>query len=43
MAKHILGQAIYQACVLFVFIFGGDRLIPENGVWGKAYPGIGWD
>jgi len=18
-------------------------LIPENGVWGKAYPGIGWD
>jgi hypothetical protein len=18
-------------------------LIPENGIWGKAYPGIGWD
>jgi hypothetical protein len=29
--------------VLFVFIFAGDKIIPENGVWGYAYPGIGWD
>jgi len=28
---------------LFVFIFAGDKIIPENGVWGYAYPGIGWD
>ena len=43
MTKHILGQAIFQAIVLFVFIFGGDRLIPESGVWGYASPGIGYD
>jgi|GEM_PF-6820770 len=43
MTKHILSQAFYQAIVLFVFIFGGDKIIPENGIWGAAYPGIGWD
>jgi len=29
MVKHILGQAIFQAMVLFVFIFGGSHFIPE--------------
>jgi len=28
---------------LFVFIFAGDKIIPENGIWGKEYQGIGWD
>ena len=32
-----------QAIVLFVFIFAGDKIIPENGIWGEKSPGIGWD
>jgi hypothetical protein len=26
---------------LFVFIFAGDKIIPETAGWGEA--GIGWD
>jgi len=29
MVKHILGQAGFQAIVLFTFVFGGDQFIPE--------------
>jgi len=32
MVKHIGGQAIFQSCVLFVFIFGGSHFIPEAPV-----------
>lgn len=30
MTKHILGQAIWQCVVLFVFLFAGEYLIPES-------------
>lgn len=30
MVKHILGQAFWQCAVLFVFLFGGEYLIPES-------------
>lgn len=30
MVKHILGQAIFQACVLFVFIFGAPYFVAED-------------
>jgi len=30
MIKHILGQAIWQCLVLFVFLFAGEFLIPES-------------
>jgi Ca2+ transporting ATPase len=32
MVKHILGQAIFQSMVLFIFIFGGSHFIPEAPV-----------
>ena len=30
MIKHILGQALWQCAVLFVFLFAGEYLIPES-------------
>lgn len=30
MYKHIIGQSIYQATVLSIIVFLGDRFIPEN-------------
>ena len=30
MVKHILGQAIWQCIVLFVFLFAGEFIIPET-------------
>lgn len=30
MVKHILGQSIFQAVVLMVFVFAGQRFIPES-------------
>ena len=30
MVKHILGQALYQAVILFVFVFAGHLFIPEE-------------
>lgn len=30
MVKHILGQAIFQALLLFVFVFWGDLFVPED-------------
>lgn len=30
MVKHILGQAIYQAIVLFFFVFGAHTFVPED-------------
>jgi len=30
MMKHILGQGIYQAIILFIFIFAGPYFIPEG-------------
>jgi len=30
MVKHIGGQAIFQAIILFVFIFGGSHFVPED-------------
>jgi len=32
MVKHILGQAIFQSMVLFIFIFGGSHFVPEAAV-----------
>jgi len=29
MIKHILGMAIYQATIMFIFVFAGQNLIPE--------------
>lgn len=29
MVKHILGQAIFQACILFTFVFGASYFVPE--------------
>lgn len=50
MMKHILGQAFFQCVVLMIFIFAGDKFIPE-GVEGpfndKNLPGMvtktAWD
>jgi len=30
MVKHILGQAFFQAIVLFVFVFAGYKFLPEG-------------
>lgn len=30
MIKHILGQAIFQAFILFIFIFAGHKFVPED-------------
>lgn len=30
MVKHILGQAIYQSIILFVFVFAGHLFIPDG-------------
>ena len=30
MVKNILGQAIWQVIILFVFLFAGEHLIPES-------------
>jgi len=30
MVKHILGQAFFQAIILFVFVFGGKDFIPDE-------------
>jgi len=30
MVKHILGQAIFQSIILFVFVFAGHKFIPEG-------------
>lgn len=30
MVKHILGQAFFQAIILFVFVFGGSKFIPDD-------------
>jgi len=30
MVKHILGQAIFQAMILFIFVFAGDKFVPED-------------
>jgi len=44
MVKHILGQAIFQAILLFVFVFAGSKFLPEDAeqkcVWknGKYIP-----
>jgi len=44
MVKHILGQAIFQAIILFVFVFAGAYFLPEDPeqkcVWkeGKRIP-----
>lgn len=37
MVKHILGMSIYQAIILFVFVFAGPQFIPELGA------GVAWD
>src|SRR5438128_577314 len=29
MMKHLLGQAIYQLTMLMIFVFSGDKWIPE--------------
>jgi len=29
MVKHILGQAFFQAIILFVFVFGGKYFLPD--------------
>ena len=46
MVKHILGQAIWQCIILFVFLFAGEYLIPESNPklqfdrqTGFVYPG----
>ena len=31
MVKHILGMSIYQAIILFFFVFAGPLFIPELG------------
>jgi len=54
MTKHILGQALWQCVVLFVFLFAGEYMIPESvekydysagGYPGMVHPGRGadWD
>jgi Ca2+ transporting ATPase len=52
MTKHILGQAIWQCIVLFIFLFAGEHLIPESDITlqfdrptGYVYPGraTDWD
>lgn len=30
MVKHILGQAIFQAFILFTFVFGASQFVPET-------------
>jgi len=30
MVKHILGQSFFQAIILFVFVFAGQKFIPEG-------------
>jgi magnesium-transporting ATPase (P-type) len=30
MVKHILSQGVWQSCVLFVFLFAGEHIIPES-------------
>jgi Ca2+ transporting ATPase len=30
MVKHILGQAIFQALILFIFVFAGQLFVPED-------------
>lgn len=30
MVKHILGQAFFQAIILFVFVFGGRYFLPDE-------------
>lgn len=51
MIKHILGQAMWQCMILWVFLFAGEYIIPEsvpeyqyNGS-GFVFPGrvAGWD
>jgi len=46
MTKHILFQALWQCCVLFMFLFAGEFLIPESDPYlmfdrptGYVYPG----
>lgn len=43
MVKHILGQAMFQTVILFVFVFGGQNFIPEGveGVFNEKDPKIG--
>lgn len=50
MIKHILGQAIWQCMILFVFLFAGEFLIPESDPVhedpnrpGWVFPGRGSD
>jgi len=50
MIKHILGQAIWQCIVLFVFLFAGEFLVPESNptLWyperhGYVFPGRATD
>lgn len=38
MIKHILGQALWQCLVLFVFLFSGEYMIPES-IEKYQYPG----
>jgi len=37
MVKHILGQAIFQASILFVFVFGGSYFLLEDPDMPKKY------
>jgi len=39
MVKHILGMSIFQAIILFGFVFGGPSFIPEecDGITGPLY------
>lgn len=37
MIKHILGMAIYQSILLFVFLFAGENIIPEPDVKWRCY------
>lgn len=36
MAKHILGQTFFQIGILFAFVFGASKFVPEY--WDDSYP-----
>jgi len=37
MVKHILGMAVYQSAILFVFLFAGDSSIPEPSLKWRCF------
>lgn len=45
MVKHILGMALYQAFILFFFVFAGHLFIPELGdqAWSDELTGIPYE